>query len=277
MSINIQNRDSRLPRGPISIPPDRPIARWRRLTQLQWLGSLIFTTLLFVDSLIWGLAIVVCGWLPFRHLYHFARGWARSNLALARILCGLDWVVVGRENIPRQGAHITMWKHTSTWETMAQTIVFPPQAWVYKRELLWIPLVGWATWLMRGIAIDRGAGHRAVNQILDQGRARLAAGIWILIFPEGTRVEPGETRKYGLSGALLASQTGAKLIPVAHNAGDFWPRRGLLKKPGLIRVVIGPPIESAAREPRELNDEVQRWIEGTMKELRESGGALPCS
>lgn len=243
------------------------VARWRRILPLQWFGSLLFTTLLFADSLLWGAVIVLFGWLPFRHRYRLARGWAGSNLWLAKVLCGLDWVVEGRENIPRTGAHITMWKHTSTWETMAQTIVFPPQAWVYKREILWIPLVGWATWLMHGIAIDRGAGHRAVNQILDQGAARLTAGMWILIFPEGTRVAPGEVRKYGLSGALLASQTGAKLVPVAHNAGHFWPRRGLLKKPGLIRVVIGPAIAAAGRDPRELNDEVQRWIEGTMRRL----------
>ena len=115
-----------------------------------------------------------------------------------------------------------------------------------------------------------GAGHRAVNQVLDQGRDRLAAGIWVLIFPEGTRMAAGETRKYGMSGALLASQAGVKLVPVAHNAGDLWPRRGLLKKPGLVRVVIGPPIEAAGREPRELNAEVQAWIEGTMRELRQA-------
>jgi 1-acyl-sn-glycerol-3-phosphate acyltransferase len=187
---------------------------------------------------------------------------------LAKVLCGLDWVVEGSENIPKDGAHISMWKHTSTWETMAQMVVMPPQAWVLKREILWIPLVGWATWMLKCIAIDRGAGHRAVNQVLDQGRDRLAAGIWVLIFPEGTRMAPGETRKYGMSGALLASQSGTKIVPVAHNAGDFWPRRGLLKKPGLIRVVIGPPVEAAGREPRELNAEVQRWIESTMEELR---------
>jgi 1-acyl-sn-glycerol-3-phosphate acyltransferase len=164
-----------------------------------------------------------------------------------------------------------MWKHTSTWETMAQMVVMPPQAWVLKREILWIPLVGWATWMLKCIAIDRGAGHRAVNQVLDQGRDRLAVGIWVLVFPEGTRMEPGQTRKYGMSGALLASQAGVKVVPVAHNAGDFWPRRGLLKKPGLIRVVIGPPIEAAGRDPRELNAEVQAWIEGTMREISAAG------
>ena len=247
--------------------PHGGVARWHRIAVLQWLGSVVFTTQLFLLSLVWGTVITLVGWLPFRALYVFARGWAGSNLRLAKLLCGLDWVVEGRENIPHEGAHISMWKHTSTWETMAQMVVMPPQAWVLKREILWIPLVGWACWMLKCIAINRGSGHRAVNQVLDQGRERLAAGIWILVFPEGTRVERGETRKYGLSGALLASQSGAKIVPVAHNAGDFWPRRGLLKKPGRIRVVIGPPIETAGRDPRALNAEVQRWIEGTMREI----------
>jgi len=250
--------------------PGRPgsNAAWRRCAPLQWLASIAYTTLLFAESLAWGALITLLGGLlPFRFRYMLARGWAGTSMWLAKIFCGLDWIVEGRENIPREGAHITMWKHTSAWETMAQMVVLPPSAWVYKRELLWIPFVGWAVWLMRGIGIDRGSGHRAVNQILDQGRARLAAGVWIMIFPEGTRVAPGEMRKYGMSGALLAAQTGAKLIPIAHNAGDFWPRRGLVKKPGLIRVVIGPPIETTGREPRALNAEVQAWIEGTMREI----------
>jgi 1-acyl-sn-glycerol-3-phosphate acyltransferase len=244
------------------------IPKWRRVLPLQWCCSLAFTTILFLDSLLWGLAIVASGWLPFRSLYGFARAWAHTNLWLLKFFCGLDWTLVGGEYIPREGAHVTMWKHTSTWETMAQMIVFPPQAWVLKREILWIPLVGWASWLLKCIAIDRGAGHRAVNQVLDLGRERLAAGIWVLIFPEGTRMAPGETRKYGMSGALLASQAGVKLVPVAHDAGDYWPRRGLLKKPGMVRIVVGPPIEAAGRDPRQLNIEVQDWIEGKMRELR---------
>jgi len=244
------------------------IPAWRKIPGLQWILSLTYTTILFLDSVVFGFVIVLFGWLPFRALYHFARGWARTNLGLATFFCGLDWVVIGGENIPREGAHVSMWKHTSTWETMAQMVVFPPQAWVMKREILWIPLVGWACWMLNCIAIDRGAGHRAVNQVLDQGRDRLAAGTWVLVFPEGTRMAPGETRKYGVSGALLASQAGVKLVPVAHNAGDYWPRRGLLKKPGLVRVVIGPAIEAAGRDARELNAEVQAWIEGTMRELR---------
>lgn len=238
-----------------------------RLPALQWAGSLVFTAALFASTLLWAAVIVLCGWLPLARLHAFARGWAAFVLWLARWFCGLDWVVEGRENIPREGAHVTMWKHTSAWETMAQMLVFPPQAWVLKRELYWIPLVGWAIWLLRGIAIDRGAGHRAVKQVLDQGSARLAAGMWVLIFPEGTRVASGQTRRYGVSGALLASQTGVKLVPVAHNAGDFWPRRGLLKRPGTIRVVIGPPLEAQGRDPRELNTGLQEWIEAKTNEI----------
>lgn len=243
------------------------IPKWRKVTPLQWLASVVYTGILFLDSLAWGFVIVLFGWLPFRKLYGFARAWARTNIWLAKTICGLDWTVEGGEHIPREGAHVTMWKHTSTWETMAQMVIFPPQAWVLKREILWIPLVGWATWLLKCIAIDRAAGHRAVNQVLDQGRERLAAGIWVLIFPEGTRMAPGETRKYGMSGALLASQAGVSLVPVAHNAGDFWPRRGLVKRPGLIRVRIGPPIDATGRDPRELNAAVQVWIETTMRNL----------
>ena len=245
------------------------IPKWRTVLPLQWTCSVLFTGVFFVDSLGFGLAIVLCGWLPFRPLYRFARGWARTNFWLLKLFCGLDWTIEGAERIPREGAHVSMWKHTSTWETLAQMIVFPPQAWVLKRQILWIPLVGWATWMLKCIAIDRGAGHRAVNQVLDLGRERLSAGIWVLIFPEGTRMAPGETRKYGMSGALLASQAGVKLVPVAHDAGAYWPRRGLVKSPGVVRVVIGPPVEAAGRDPRQLNAEVQDWIEGTMRTLRE--------
>ncbi len=248
------------------------VPRWRQIFVVRWLGSVIFTALLFLLSPVWGAVITLFGWLPFRLLYWFAYAWAFWHMSLAKFFCGLGWVVEGGENIPREGAHISMWKHASTWETLAQMVVMPPQAWVLKQEILWIPLVGWACWMLKCIAIDRGSGHRAVNQVLDQGRDRLAAGIWVLVFPEGTRMEPGETRKYGMSGSLLASQAGVKIVPVAHNAGDFWPRRGLLKKPGTIRVVIGPPIEAAGRDPRELNREVQEWIEGTMERLRNRPG-----
>lgn len=234
---------------------------------MQWIRSLLFTTLLFIGTLVFAVLVLLTAPFGLAALHAMSRNWARTHLWLLRVLCGLDYVVEGIENIPRHGAHITMWKHSSTWETLVQMLVFPPQSWVLKREIMWIPLVGWATSCLKPIAINRAAGHRAVQQVVEQGRQRLAEGLWILIFPEGTRVLPGQTRKYGLSGALLASQTGAMLVPVAHNAGDYWPRRGLLKKRGTIRVVIGPPIETLGRDPRALNALTQEWIEAKMREI----------
>jgi len=234
---------------------------------MQWLRSLLFTALLFLGTFVF--AVIVLATVPFgmAALHAQSRRWARTHLWLLKVLCRLDYVVEGLENIPREGAHISYWKHASTWETLAQMLIFPPQSWVLKREIIWIPLIGWATHFLRPIAINRSAGHRAVNQVVEQGKERLEEGLWILLFPEGTRVLPGKTRKYGLSGALLASQTGALLVPVAHNAGDYWQRRGLLKKPGTIRVVIGPPIETLGREPRALNAEAQARVEAQMAEI----------
>jgi 1-acyl-sn-glycerol-3-phosphate acyltransferase len=120
---------------------------------------------------------------------------------------------------------------------------------------------------MRPIAIDRGAGHAAVNQVVQQGKQRLAAGMWVLVFPEGTRVAPGETKKYGISGALLAAATGRKIVPVAHDAGRYWRRRGLLKRRGTIRVVIGPPIDTTGLDARAINEATRAWIDGKVAEL----------
>jgi 1-acyl-sn-glycerol-3-phosphate acyltransferase len=166
-----------------------------------------------------------------------------------------------------------MWKHSSAWETIAQASIFPPQSWVLKRELMWIPLVGWAMRRLKPIAINRKAGAAAVAQVVEQGTQRLAEGLWILIFPEGTRVPVGEKRKYGVSGALLAARTGCKIVPVAHNAGCFWPRRGWVKKPGVIQVAIGPPVDAAGRDPRELNDEIRGWIEAKIATMVPNGAA----
>ena len=204
--------------------------------------------------------------LPSRLQFAMARGWARSCLWMLGRLCGLDFSVEGRERIPA-GTHIVMSKHTSAWETVALFVIFPPHVWVLKRELLWVPLMGWGLRVLRPIAIDRSAGHRAVNQVIQQGQERLAEGLWVVIFPEGTRVAPGESRKYGLSGALLAAAAGRLVIPVSHNAGEFWPRRGILKKPGTIRVVIGEPITAAGKDPRDLNAEIRASIEGGLARI----------
>ena len=183
-----------------------------------------------------------------------------------RFFCGLDYVIEGEENIPDTPS-VIMIKHSTVFETYAQLAIFPPQTWVLKRELQWIPIFGWGLAAMKPIAINRKAGHTAVTQVIEQGKSRLAEGIWVTIFPEGTRVSAGTTKKYGVSGAALAQEAGVPIVPVAHNAGDFWPRRGLRKRPGLIRVCIGPPIDAAGRKPRDTNLIVQDWVESKMAEI----------
>ena len=156
-------------------------------------------------------------------------------------------------------------------------LVFPQQVWVLKRELIFLPVVGWGIQQLHAIAIDRKGGKSAVNQVLDQGQARLAEGSWVMIYPEGTRMPAGVTRRYGVSGTLLAQASGKLIVPVAHNSGFFWPRRGLMKRPGTIRVVIGRPIDAQGRNVREVNEEVQTWIEATVSRLQQESmaGAEP--
>ena len=148
-------------------------------------------------------------------------------------------------------------------------VVFPRQVWVLKRELLWIPFVGWGIRQLHAIAIDRKSGSSAVNQVVEQGKQRLAEGDWIMVFPEGTRMPPGQTRKYGVSGALLARETGHLVVPVAHNAGRYWPRRGLFKKSGHDPRVDRPPIDPAGVDPREINERAQAWIEAEIRRLND--------
>jgi 1-acyl-sn-glycerol-3-phosphate acyltransferase len=233
---------------------------------MRLLRSLLFTTYMMVSACLFGAFMALCFWLPYRAQFAVARTWARCLFWMLERLCGLSFVVEGREHIP-QGNHIIMSNHASAWETVAPFVIFPPQVWVLKRELLWIPFVGWGLKLLRPIAINRGDGHRAVNQVIEQGNARLADGLWVVIFPEGTRVVAGETRKFGVSGALLAIRSGKLLVPLSHNAGAFWPRRGFVKKPGTIRVVIGEPIDPQGKEPRKLTEEVRAAIESGLARI----------
>ena len=228
---------------------------------MQLAGSVLFTLWFFVWTFCYGVFFVVASLLlPFRGRFALARFWGSVLLASLKLLCRLDYRVEGMENLPA-GNHVALMKHASSWETFAQAVILPPQVWVLKRELMWVPFIGWGLKLLRAISVDRGAGAVAVRSVVEQGKARLAEGEWVVIFPEGTRMPPGQTRKYGVSGALLASEAGKMIVPVAHDAGYYWPRRGLYKKPGTIRVTIGPPIETAGRDPRDINIEAQNWIE----------------
>ena len=235
----------------------------------QWVGSILFTFFLFATVPIYGAVALLTAPQPRGCTYAVAVFWVDSMFWLLRVLCRLDYVVEGREHLPARSS-IVLLKHSSAWETLAQLRIFPRQTWVLKRELMWVPILGWVLWLLKPIAIDRRGGGVAVQQVLEQGRARLAEGIWVMVFPEGTRMPVGQTRRYGMSGVLLAQAEGLPVVPVTHNAGYFWPRRGWLKKPGTIRVVIGPPIETRGVEPRVVNERAQQWIEGTLSKLVKS-------
>lgn len=202
--------------------------------------------------------------LPFRWRYQFITWWARYNKFSLRILCGLKVEISGREHLPSRPV-VFLSNHQSTWETAVFQSILPSIAWVLKRELYWIPLFGWALASMRPIAIDRSAGKKAIRQIIEQGQLRMQQGRSIIVFPQGTRTAPGEKRRYGIGGAVLATETGTPVVPIAHNAGMFWPRRGFLKKPGTIRMVIGPQIATKGRKPEEVNKEVQSWIEAQLQ------------
>jgi 1-acyl-sn-glycerol-3-phosphate acyltransferase len=198
--------------------------------------------------------------LPALARFRIITGWSRLVIRLAEALLGIRYRVSGREHLPDRPA-VILSKHQSAWETLAFQLIFPPQVLVVKRELLWIPFFGWGLALASPIAIDRSRGATALKRLAELGRKRLAQGFWIAIFPEGTRMKPGERGVYRVGGAWLAARCGAPIVPVAHNAGLFWGKNAFLKRPGVVTVEIGEPIESKGADPHALNARVEQWIE----------------
>lgn len=232
------------------------------------LRSLVYFVAMVVTVVIFGLLIALLGWLlPGGFSDRMATTWGRVNLALQRWICGLDYRIEGAENLP-DGPCIIMAKHQSTWETIAlRGILRPQQSWVLKQELMRIPIFGWGLRFARSIPIDRSAGRKAVFKVVEEGKARLDEGRYVIIFPEGTRTAPGERKKYGMGGGVLAERSGASVIPLAHNAGVYWRRRGVKKYPGTIQVRIGPPIASEGRKAAAIMQDVEDWIEGELEKL----------
>ena len=229
--------------------------------------SLLFIVFGATTVFIGAVLVLITFWAPKSVHWAITLGYCRLAVWAGRFFCGLDPQVEGLENLPDEPC-VIMIKHTSTLETYWHVTVFPKTAWVIKREILYVPFLGWAMQLMLDpIFIDRSSGRSAVKQVIAEGKKKLSEGIWVTIFPEGTRMPPGETRKYGVSGAALARDAGCKIIPVAHNAGDYWGRRSIVKRPGAVRFVIGPPIDAGVRDPKETNLIVQDWIESKMREI----------
>jgi 1-acyl-sn-glycerol-3-phosphate acyltransferase len=233
------------------------------------LRSLLFNLVMFSSVLVYAPLSLFTLPLPPLVRYRFISQWARFHVWLLGALCGLYYRVEGGEHVPRDTTAIILAKHQSSWETLAFQQIFPPQVWVLKRELLWLPFFGWALALLDPIAIDRGAGRKAVRQIVDQGRQRLQTGRCVVVFPEGTRMSPGQHRRFGIGGAALAAESGYPVVPVAHDAGHYWPRRGFLKKPGTIRVVIGPAIDSRGKSAEEINRLAEAWVSDAMAQLEQ--------
>lgn len=233
---------------------------------MHLIRSVLFAFLLAVITVPYALVAVLIFWLPPMTRHRIITSWVPIMMWVIRHVLGIRYRVIGAENMPA-GPAVVLSKHQSAWETIALQQIFPPLCYVLKRELLRVPFFGWALAQIPGIAIDRGAGKDALAQVVEQGRERLKEGLWVVVFPEGTRVAPGATRRYKPGGAFLAKRAGVPVVPVAHNAGEFWRRNAFLKWPGEIIVSIGPVIDVKGVKVEQINSRAEVWIETEMRRL----------
>ena len=234
---------------------------------MRWLRSLLYMVFLIVTVIPYAFACMLWSPLPLRWRYQLTMGWPRLAAWGAKVICGIRWQVIGMENLP-DGPAVVLSKHQSAWETLFLPSHLPREVcFVYKRELHRIPFFGWGLALLRMIPIDRSKGRDAFEQVVRVGQQQLSEGRWPILFPEGTRIAPGKMGRFKMGGALLASRTGVPVIPIALNAGECWPRKAFIKKPGMVTVSIGPVIPSEGLTPEELNDRVYAWIDQEMRRL----------
>ena len=235
------------------------------------LRSLLHALWMLVTVVPWGIWMVVSSiWSNGEQMWWKAARWLRWQTEGLRILCGVQYRVTGMENLPqgKTSPGILLVKHQSTLETFLMPTLMPhPLAYVFKRELIYIPFFGWAMGRMDMIHIDRSQRAQAFNKVVEQGKRLLAQGIWVIMFPEGTRIPRGQQGAYKNGGTRLAVETGAPVIPVAVSSGKCWPRKSFIKHPGVVDVSIGKPIPSQGRQPDELMREVEAWIEAEMRRL----------
>jgi 1-acyl-sn-glycerol-3-phosphate acyltransferase len=232
---------------------------------LVFLRSSLFAAFQLLITPVFAVIALLTFPLPALMRYRIITVWTRWVMWASRVICGIRYRIVGAENIPEEPC-IILAKHQSAWETMGFQLIFPPQVWVLKRELLRVPFFGWGLAMLSPIAIDRSSRRQALQQLVEQGQHRLAAGFFIVIFPEGTRIAPGKRGKYRAGGARLAVQTGTPVLPVAHNAGLCWGKNAFLKYPGLVTVSIGPLLQPDG-DAEALVRRVEDWIENEMQHL----------
>ncbi|MFB1487182.1 MULTISPECIES: lysophospholipid acyltransferase family protein [unclassified Thiocapsa] len=230
--------------------------------------SLLYQVVLVGSALVYStILLVVSPMASDERLDRLAQSWAKLNLAALAWICGLRCRVSGLERLPAETA-IVLSKHQSAWDILALRAVLPiRQSWVLKQELMRIPVFGAGLRRLHCIPIDRTAGRRAIVELVREGLRSLQNGRWVIVFPEGTRTAPGSRRTYAIGGAVLAERSGRPVVPIAHNAGSFWGRRSIGKRPGTIDLVIGPTIPSAGRTAAEINAAVEEWIESTVAAL----------
>lgn len=233
----------------------------------SWLHMLVLVVTLLPWATVAILASFVLRPTP---LYWLCVGWLRVVVGAANKLIGVRYRVEGVEHLPTdtKAPAILLAKHQSTWETFALPVIMPhPLAFVFKKELLYIPFFGWAIARLNMIHIDRSKRSQAFAKVVEQGQRLLNQGVWVIMFPEGTRIDRGEVGTYKTGGTRLAIQTGAPVVPIAITSGRCWPRRAIIKRRGEVVVSIGQPIPSQGRQPDELMQEVQQWIEAEMRRL----------
>lgn len=229
------------------------------------LRSSLFLLFQIVTVIPWSFVCIICSPLPLSRRYPITMKWVKACIWGAEHICGIRWQVKGEENLP-DGPAVLLSKHQSTWETLFYpSYINHELCYVFKRELLYLPFFGWGIGLLEMINIDRKKGNRAFDDVVRQGTEKLAQGRWVIMFPEGTRIPTGQTGRYKSGGVRFSIGTGAPIVPIAVNSGEFWPKKAFLKKPGLITVSIGKPIEPAGRDPEDLNAEVKAWIESEMR------------
>ncbi|MBB2494297.1 lysophospholipid acyltransferase family protein [Aquipseudomonas ullengensis] len=241
------------------------------MTTVQAIRTFFFYLLLSSSSFFWCiLCVFIAPLLPFRARYRLViQTWCRCATWLAKVMVGIRYEVHGLENIPQQPC-VILAKHQSTWETFFLSAFFEPLSQVVKRELLYVPFFGWAMAMLKPIAIDRSNPKAALKQLAKQGAERIEQGAWVLIFPEGTRIPPGQIGKFSRGGTALAVNSGLPVLPIAHNAGEFWPKQGWAKYPGTIQVVIGPLMYAEGEGPRaiaELNERAFNWVSQTQQQI----------
>ena len=239
----------------------------RRPTLREAAGSAAFFAGLVVSTVAFALAAPLSAPFPYRKRYRFITRWSRFNLWWLGVTCRLRYIVEGAGNLPSEPS-VVLCRHESMWETLALQTLFAPQTWLLKKSLLRVPFFGWGLALLRPIAIDRAAGTEAMRALVREGARCLEDGAWVVVFPEGTRLAPGEFRAFRRGGALLAKRTGRAVVPIAHNSGDFWRRRRFIKRPGTIRLVIGPPIGPEEASASEITRRAEAWVRDQVASIR---------